>query len=363
MLQFLRFTKTQSDEQQASIIQGKDATLFFIKRTLFLVLFPYSTLFLAVAIPFVSTPFYPIYFLGSIVTTIYYARFFNYVVMYFKYRGGGIKVLPGGVEITSNTATITIPERDITYIEHNPLGNIIIREKNSKTAFPLVLLKKEDQERIMSMFEDMAPNRTMIYQKIWEILDAIVVALVLAVHIIQYIIQAYYIPSSSMEDTLRINDHLFVEKITYGPIIPKMLGMKDQIHIKLPWIRDVKKGDIVIFRPKHEKDKDYIKRCIAVPGDRIQFVDGKVQVNGKILDEPYVKGKTDYFNTPGDKDYIEGIVPPGNVVVLGDNRKHSFDSRSFGYLEIKRIKGKAFILYWNTGDFKNLDFSRAGLIH
>ena len=80
----------------------------------------------------------------------------------------------------------------------------------------------------------MAPRRTEIYRKIWDFVDAIVVALVLAVHIIQYIIQAYYIPTGSMEDTLKVGDHLFVEKITYGPVIPQMIGMNEAGASLLP---------------------------------------------------------------------------------------------------------------------------------
>jgi signal peptidase I len=158
--------------------------------------------------------------------------------------------------------------------------------------------------------------------KIWETIDAIVVALVLAVHIIQYVIQAYFIPTGSMEDTLRKGDHLFVEKITYGPIIPKMIGMTQQIHLSGISLRKVKRGDIVIFRPPHEKDKDYIKRCIAIPGDDFDIKDGYVYINGKKQIEPYVKDITMWPSQGFDSNdkKIKGIVPDGKVIVLGDNR-------------------------------------------
>jgi len=210
-----------------------------------------------------------------------------------------------------------------------------------------MLMIEEDREKLMSFFEDMAPKRTRIYRKVWEFIDAVVVALMLAVHIIQFIVQAYFIPTGSMEDTLLIGDHLFVEKITYGPIIPRMIGMDKPIHLNFLGIREVKRGDIIIFRPPHEKDKDYIKRCIAIPGDKFEIKDGHVYINGKKMIEPYTKGSTSFYFGSKEKNEIEGIVPEGKVIALGDNRENSQDSRYFGYLEIERIKGRAFILYWS----------------
>lgn len=247
---------------------------------------------------------------------------------------------------------------DITYFELNVVGNLLIREKANVTSFPAMLLSEEDREKLLGQLQDMAPKRTRLYRKLWEFVDAITVALVLAVHIIQYIVQAYYIPSGSMEDTLQVHDRLFVEKITYGPIIPKMMFMDKPKHISILGIRPVKRGDIVIFKPPHDEEKDYIKRCIAVAGDRLEIKEGSVYVNGKKQDEPYVKGIT----TDEGKSRIQGIVPEGNIVVFGDNRENSLDGRIFGYLELERITGRAFILYWATEDIKKFDFSRFGLI-
>jgi len=189
---------------------------------------------------------------------------------------------------------------------------------------------------------------------------------VLAVHIIQYVVQAYFIPTPSMVETLVVGDHLFVEKITYGPIIPRMIGMKAPIHLDFLAIRELQRGDIVIFTPpiESEKHKDYIKRCIALPGDDFRIKDGFVYINGKRQDEPYTLGKpTDYSSFHITKqNSIEGVVPDGKVIVLGDNRTNSSDSRYFGYLDISSIKGKALVLYWNTKDFLRRDFSRLGLI-
>jgi signal peptidase I len=363
MIQFLRFDSASITDSQFKIIEGKSKVRFFAKRALYLVLFVYSTLFLAAAIPFVKTPFIPLYFVGGFATAVFIIRIMNYIVKYIKYRNGSISVTKEGIEIKEKDATIKIPSAEILYLEYNLLGNLLVRQKYNKVSFPLMLLTDEDRESLISLFQDMAPKRTNMFKKVWDFIDAIVVALVLAVHIIQYVIQAYYIPTGSMEDTLRVGDHLFVEKITYGPIIPQMISMKKPVHLSFLGLRTIKKGDIVIFRPPHDEDKDYIKRCIAVPGDKFEIKNGKVYINGTATEEPYVKGLTKPFNFgPTKQSELEGVVPAGKVVVLGDNRENSQDSRFFGYLNIERIKGKAFVLYWNTDHIKKLDFSRFGLI-
>jgi len=363
MIQFFRFNSAAVDSYEADMISGRDAVKFFLKRTLYLVLFIYSTLFLAVALPFVETPCIPVYFVGGLATSYFIIRFINYIISYIRLSGGKIHVTGSSVEVKTAKGSIKIPAESITYLERNILGNLLIREKFATTSIPLVFFSMEDREKLLALFTDMAPKRTAIYRKIWEFVDAIVVALILAVHIIQYVVQAYYIPTGSMEDTLKVGDHLFVEKITYGPVIPAMMGMEKPAHVRWLGIRGVQKGDIVIFRPPHEENKDYIKRCIAVPGDRFEIRNGSVFINGSAIDEPYTKGLTTYYIGSLTKDMIEGVVPEGKVIVLGDNRENSQDSRYFGYLDIERIKGKAFILYWNTSQFiGQLDFTRLGLI-
>lgn len=363
MIQFLRFDPTAIEESRYSVISGRDASLFFLKRALYLFLFFYCTLFLAAALPFVKTPFIPVYFIGSIATGIFLARFVNYIIGYRRFKGGSITVAPDGIVLAGSGESVTVPAAEITYLERNFLGNLLIRKKYGVFSFPYTLLKEEDREALVALFQDMAPRRTVIYKKIWDFVDAITVALVLAVHIIQFLIQAYYIPTGSMEDTLRVGDHLFVEKVTYGPVIPRMLFMKHPVHLACLGLRDIRRGDIIIFRPPHDEDKDYIKRCIAVPGDLFEIREGRVYINGKAQSEPYVKGVTRSFSfgAEGEKG-IEGVVPAGRLVVLGDNRENSQDGRFFGYLDIRRVKGRAFILYWNTGQIFKLDFSRFGLI-
>jgi len=290
----------------------------------------------------------------------------NYIIKYIKYRGGYIRLNNNFIEVKSRDKTVNIPADEISYLELNILGSLLIRYKSAVTSFPRFLLKNEDRSQLSDFFQDMAPKRTLIFKKSWEFVDAIVVALVLAVHIIQYVIQAYNIPSGSMKETLQEGDHLFVEKITYGPIIPKMMGMDNPVHLKFLSVRELQRGDIIIFTPpvEKDKDKDYIKRCIALPGDEFHIKDDSVYINGIKQDEPYTLGKpTNYFHCePNQFTNIEGIVPDGKIVVLGDNRTDSSDGRCFGYLDISAIKGKAFILYWNSKIFSNREFHRLGLI-
>ncbi|MFA5517807.1 MAG: signal peptidase I [Spirochaetota bacterium] len=366
MIQFFRLDKSRDIDSEYSVIKGREVSRFFLKRSLYLFLFIYSTLFLAVAIPFVKTPCMAVYFIGSLATTFYLIRFINYIVKYNKYKGGSIHFNTAYIEVKSAEKAVKIPADEITFLEINLAGNLLIRDKYSVVSFPLGLLPEESRELLTQNLEDLSPKRSALFKKVWELADAIVVALVLAVHIIQYVVQAYYIPTGSMEETLKIGDHLFVEKITYGPVIPRMLGMDKGIHLKFLSIREIERGDIVIFTPpvESEKHKDYIKRCIALPGDDFNIKDGYVYINGIKQDEPYTLDKpTDYahFNI-GRHNNIEGIVPEGKIIVLGDNRTNSSDGRYFGYLDIDSVKGRALILYWNTKEILNGNFSHLGLI-
>ena len=423
MIQFFRFDKDLIYESKFSILSGSNSTKFFVKKILLFFVLIYSIFFIPVALPFVQIPFVPAYFIIAFVSIVYFFRLINYIVKFLDYQAGSITVKKESIIIVSKSANITIPSDSITFIEHNILGNLVIRTgKTAAFVFPIMLINTADKTTLLGMFGDLSPKRTIINKKIWEFLDAIGVALFLAVHIIQFVVQAYFIPTGSMEDTLLVGDHLFVEKITYGPVIPKMVGMAKPIHLKRLSIRDIKRGDIVIFKPPREvseveietafskaykiddkvrkandkankegkvfqedkfigelkdefidrnyvrkghkvfgeEDKDYIKRCIAIPGDDITIKDGFVYINNVRLTEPYVKGRTfDDFETSK----VQGIVPEGQVVVFGDNRENSMDGRYFGYLDIEKIRGRAFILYWNTNQIRQFNFSRLGLIY
>jgi signal peptidase I len=148
------------------------------------------------------------------------------------------------------------------------------------------------------------------------------------------VVQAFQIPSGSMEDTLLVGDFLLANKFLYGAQVPFTT-------LRLPGIRDPRRGDIIVFRAPHQ-DKDFIKRCIAVGGDTVELRDNKLLVNGEPKEEPYVvlKGRT-----PAVANFGPITVPQGYLFMLGDNRNNSQDSRFWGPLDEKLIKGKAMVLY------------------
>ncbi len=167
-------------------------------------------------------------------------------------------------------------------------------------------------------------------------------ALVIALVIRSFIIEPFKIPSSSMEDTLLIGDHLFVNRFIYGMRIPHTTSRP--LAIRKP-----ERGDIVVFVPPHQRRKDFIKRVIGTPGDEIEMREGKVYVNGKPIDEPYVVYKEAYSRrlTAGRDDMPKRVVPPNRYFLLGDNRDRSEDSRIWGYAQIEDIKGKAMFIYFS----------------
>ncbi|MBN2400943.1 MAG: signal peptidase I [Spirochaetes bacterium] len=361
MLQFLKFDKNRVEEAEFSIITGVESLKFFTKRFGYIVFFLYSTIFVAAIDPFVNSSMEKyVFFIGGFITSIIIIRVCNHVLKYINFSGGKLSLKSNRITVHGNKEEIEILSDNLINIEINPLGNIVFHEKNKATVFPLMLISDADKEKLVNSFSDTAANRTHLIKKVYDFIDALLVAFILAMHIREYIIQAYFIPSGSMEDTLLIGDHLLVEKITYGPVIPKMMGMEKEIHLKFLGIRDIERNDIVIFKPPDEIERDFIKRCIALPGDDLQIKNNAVYVNDKKLDESFTKGFTNYDGFGLKR--IDGIVPEGMIVVFGDNRENSSDSRAFGYLPIERVKGKAFILYWNTQHIKNLDFSRIGLI-
>ncbi|HPA73821.1 MAG TPA: signal peptidase I [Spirochaetota bacterium] len=370
MLQYFRFNKSIEAEREFRIITGSAAFKSFSVRILKLLLLLYSTIFLAVAIPFKWT-----YFIGGMLSFIFLVRIASDMVKYFRFREGKIAVGPRGVEFLRSGKSFRMAADDITFCEINVLGSLVVRERYTQAAFPVNLLTADDRAALLELMQDMAPGRSRLFRKVYEIFDAILVAFILAMHIRQYFIQAYYIPTGSMEDTLQVGDHLLVEKITYGPLVPRMIGMLREIRL---WgLRGIQRGDIVIFKPPGDDERDFIKRCIAIAGDifHINEDDGYVYVNGRRVEEPYVKcprivGKncTDYRSFG--KRALEGKVPPGHILVLGDNRTNSQDSRYFGYVPLERVRGKALVLYWNSSHILGSDadkrrdffFLRLGLI-
>lgn len=182
-----------------------------------------------------------------------------------------------------------------------------------------------------------------------EWVDTGIVALILSFFIMTFVLQAFEIPSGSMRNTLIEGDHLFVTKFIYGTRIP----FTDKVIWK---IKKPERGDIIVFKSPTEPKKDFIKRCIGLPGDKIEINDKKVFVNDKPIEEPYViymdshvYAKDSHFlskNCRARDNFGPIVIPEGYYFMMGDNRDSSFDSRFWGPLGDKYIRGKALFLYW-----------------
>ncbi len=172
-----------------------------------------------------------------------------------------------------------------------------------------------------------------------ENIEAILIAIVIALFIRTFIVQAFKIPSGSMLETLQIGDQILVNKFIYGVKIPFTNG-KTLIPFKEP-----EKGDIVVFKYPEDPSKDFIKRVVAVEGDTVSIVDKQLYVNGKpVAEEPYAQ----YSTLPTHADNMKQIVvPEDKLFVMGDNRDNSHDSRFWGFVDLSAVKGKAFMIYWS----------------
>ncbi len=165
-----------------------------------------------------------------------------------------------------------------------------------------------------------------------EFTEAIVIAIIAAFLIRGLVVQAFKIPSGSMIPTLEIGDHILVNKFIYR-------------------FREPKRGDVIVFKFPGDEKKDYIKRVVGLPGEWIEMKGTTIFVNGTPLDETYTRYNHGISQRNG---FRPLFVRPGYLFVMGDNRDNSRDSRSWGQLQIDKIKGRAFLIYfsWNKhGDF------------
>lgn len=203
-----------------------------------------------------------------------------------------------------------------------------------------------------------------------EYVEAIVVAVVLALFIRAFVVQAFKIPSGSMIPTLLVGDHLLVNKFIYGIKVP-FTGTT------LIPISDPKRGDVVVFRFPKDRSVDYIKRVVGEPGDTIEIKKKQVYVNGQPVKDEHAYYSSDAIQPAGmsQRDFYGPVtVPEDSIFVMGDNRDNSYDSRFWGFVERKEVLGKALMIYWSWDlskplllpplRFTTVRFSRLGdLIH
>ena len=182
-----------------------------------------------------------------------------------------------------------------------------------------------------------------------EYFESIVIAVILALFIRTFVVQAFKIPTGSMENNLLIGDHLLVNKLIFGPTATR-LG-----RALLP-VGEIKRGDVIVFKYPVEPDRDFIKRVIGLPGETLEIREKKVYINGKPLDELYVhflqpaKSLTEESEVTS-SDVLERYgpvtVPPDQYFMMGDNRDNSQDSRYWGFMSRDLVKGKALVIYWS----------------
>ncbi len=179
-----------------------------------------------------------------------------------------------------------------------------------------------------------------------EYFESLVIAVALALFVRTFVFQAFKIPTGSMEPNLLVGDHLIVNKMIVAPTVS---GLERAI---LPG-RDVRRGDIVVFKYPVDPERDFIKRVIGLPGERLELRRKKIYINGQPLDEPYAH----YLEPPSPEgsskrddvreEYGPVTVPPGQYFMMGDNRDNSQDSRFWGFLPKSYLKGQALFIYFS----------------
>ncbi len=197
------------------------------------------------------------------------------------------------------------------------------------------------------------------------------VTIIVMLFLFTNVVQGYAIPSGSMEGTLLTGDHVFVDKMVYAP--------SDPVSSRLLPYRDVRRGDIIVFRDPVDLNKDLVKRAIGIPGDRIRLVNKQLILNGHAANEPYVQHIFPYIDpyrdnfpdAPPDRSVMppavvmltdnvvngELVVPSGCIFAMGDNRDDSLDSRYWGFVPRQNIEGTPLVIYWSfdapTADLMN----------
>jgi signal peptidase I len=182
-----------------------------------------------------------------------------------------------------------------------------------------------------------------------EYLEALLIAIIFATFARTYVVQAFKIPSGSMEKNLLIGDHILVNKFIYGPTATAFE------RALLP-VRPVRRGDIVVFKYPKDPSRDFIKRCMALPGDTLRSVDKILYINGRqVHDEtftwhsdPEIVPRRSFFESNRVRDnFGPDVIPEASYFCMGDNRDNSNDSRFWGPVPRGNIKGRAFMIYWS----------------
>jgi signal peptidase I len=183
-----------------------------------------------------------------------------------------------------------------------------------------------------------------------EYFESIIIAVILALFVRTFVLQAFKIPTGSMENNLLIGDHLLVNKFVYAPTT-------SSVERTLLPIGTIRRGDVLVFKSPVEPERDLIKRVIGLPGERLEQKEKKLYINGQPLNEPYVfflepprhNSELTEATTSSDprENYGPVTVPPNQYFMMGDNRDNSLDSRYWGFMPADYVKGKAVFIYWS----------------
>jgi signal peptidase I len=184
-----------------------------------------------------------------------------------------------------------------------------------------------------------------------EYFESICIAVILALFVRTFVVQAFKIPTGSMENNLLIGDHLLVNKFVFAPTL-------SAVERTLLPIDTIRRGDIIVFKFPEDPERDFIKRVIGLPGETLELKNKKVYIDGKPLDEPYVHfmfpaaapGDTEFTDFDVRRNYGPVIVPADHYFMMGDNRDNSQDSRYWGFMPRSYVRGKALFVYFSFGD-------------
>lgn len=178
--------------------------------------------------------------------------------------------------------------------------------------------------------------------------ESIIIAVLLALVIRAFVVQAFKIPSGSMIPTFQVGDRIFVNKFLYGARIPFT-------DIRLPAVREPKRGDVIVFRSPEDNKKDFVKRLIATEGETVEIRDGKIYVDNRVIEDP-VSIRNVYYTNEGSYGSSSKviIVPKDSYYALGDNSSSSRDSRYWGFVPKKNLIGKVIVIYWPIQRMKTI---------
>ena len=173
-----------------------------------------------------------------------------------------------------------------------------------------------------------------------ENVEAVAVAVVLAMFIRSFIVQPFKIPSGSMIPTLLVGDHIFVNKFLFG------IRMPFTNNVLIP-VKKPQRGDIVVFKYPEDPKLDFIKRVIAVPGETLEIINRNIFINGKQVPDPHGNWGLSARSGHLVNDFGPITLPASKYFVMGDNRNNSHDSRFWGFVDFSELRGKAFLIYWS----------------